>query len=212
MITLFLVTLAVVGPAWCSWLCYIGAWDNTLARTKKLARAPAPPGLPGLRGRRWPLRVATLAGTVAAALGLRAAGVPGPWAAALALVFGGLGVVVMFLASRATGTLVHCTAYCPLGLVAVLLGRLSPHRLRITAACTDCGACTRACRYDALSPADVTRRRPGLSCTLCGDCLPSCRHGALVHRFPGLSPSASRALFLVLVVTLHAVTLGVARI
>jgi len=96
--------------------------------------------------------------------------------------------------------------------VAAVLGKISPHRLRITDACTDCGACTRACRYDVLSPRQVARRRPGLSCTLCGDCLASCRHGALQHRLLGLSPAVSRTVFMVLVVSFHAMTLGVARI
>jgi ferredoxin len=205
MITLFLVTVVLVGPAWCSWLCYIGAWDSSLARRRRLARAP--------RGRGWPwLRVGLLVGTVAVALGLRAGGASGPTAAAVGLGFGGLGVLVMWLGSRRTGTLVHCSYYCPLGLVAAVLGKVSPHRLRITDACTDCGACTRACRYDALSASRVARRRPGISCTLCGDCLASCRHGALQHRLLGLPPAVSRTVFVVLVVSFHAVTLGVARI
>ena len=28
MLFLFLSTVLIVGPAWCSWLCYVGAWDN----------------------------------------------------------------------------------------------------------------------------------------------------------------------------------------
>jgi len=108
--------------------------------------------------------------------------------------------------------MVHCTAYCPIGFLAVVGGRMSPFRVRIRQGCTDCGACTVACRYDALRPEDVARRRPGGSCTLCGDCLKSCRGGFLEYRFPGLSTETSRRVFFAVVAALHAVFLGVARI
>ncbi|MDP2915890.1 MAG: hypothetical protein Q8O91_10610 [Candidatus Aminicenantes bacterium] len=49
-------------------------------------------------------------------------------------------------------------------LVAGLLGRLNPFRPKIEAACTDCLACRQFCRYDALTPEDIARRRPGISC------------------------------------------------
>ena len=78
--------------------------------------------------------------------------------------------------------------------------------------CTECGRCTAACRYRALEPAHIRRRRPGLTCSLCGDCLAFCPESALSYRFFGLSPEAARRLFLVLAVSLHAVFLGVARI
>ena len=32
---LFVTTLLIVGPAWCSHLCYIGAWDNAAALNKR---------------------------------------------------------------------------------------------------------------------------------------------------------------------------------
>jgi polyferredoxin len=117
----------------------------------------------------------------------------------------------MLLVSSRLGIMVHCTAFCPLGLVSNLLGKLSPWRMRIDAACTRCSACARICRYGALANADFERGRPGLTCTLCGDCLKACRQASLFYRFPGLSPEASRQAFLVLVVSLHAVFLGVAR-
>ncbi len=130
----------------------------------------------------------------------------------LAAGFGLGGVAVMATATRRTGTMAHCTTWCPLGAVATLLGRLHPFRVRMDASCTACGVCSLACRYDALRPADIEARRPGVSCTLCGDCVGACPHGSMGYRFPGLTPNAARTLFLVLAVTLHAVFLGVARI
>jgi ferredoxin len=204
MLVLFAVTVVLVGPAWCSHLCYIGAWDSAAAHR---LRRPQP--LP-----RWRhgARAAVLVLVVGAALGLRWAGVPGTVAAALAAAFGLGGVAVMLLWSRRRGAMAHCVTYCPMGLVAVLLGRISPFRLRVHSDCDACGACALACRYGALGPEDIRRHRPGQACTLCGDCLGRCRSLCLQYRCAGLGPEAARALFLVLVVSAHAAFLGVARL
>jgi len=93
-----------------------------------------------------------------------------------------------------------------------VLGKLSPFRVRIVSACNECGACTHFCRYDALSMEDIRRRRPGWSCTLCGDCLRACHDRFLEYRVLGLHGDAARAVFLTLVVPLHATFLGVARL
>ncbi len=204
MLILFASTVALAGPAWCSWLCYVGAWDGLAASGRK----PAGP-LPAWR---WPLRLALLGLAVAAALALRALGADTLTAVWIAAGFGLLGVGIMVFVSRRLGVMAHCSAWCPIGPLGNLLGRLNPFRVRMTGDCTKCGACARACRYDALTPADIERGRPGLSCTLCGDCVGACRHTAMEYRFPGLTPAASRALFLALVAGLHAAFLGVARI
>lgn len=201
---LFALSVLLVGPAWCSFLCYIGAWEERLSRRHAGPPRPLPRAL--AKGR-W----ATLGLTAAAGLGLRAAGVPAAAAALLAAAFGLAGVGIMVFVSARRGTMVHCTAYCPLGLASDLLGRLSPWRLRIGPGCTRCGACRRVCRYGALAASDIERGRPGLSCALCTDCLAVCRPGAITLRFPGLSAEASRRAFVVLVAGLHAVFLGVAR-
>lgn len=204
MVILFGATLLLVGPAWCSHLCYIGAWDHALAGK----------GAPRARPGRWQpwLRWGLLGAVVMGALGLRAAGASAVLAAVAAAAFGLVGVALMLLWSRRTGTLVHCTWYCPVGALACGLGRVSPHRIRLSDSCTACGSCQKVCRYDALSEADIARHRPGPSCTLCGDCVGACKHDAIGYRFPGLSANGSRALFLTLVVSLHAVFLGVARL
>jgi polyferredoxin len=157
-------------------------------------------------------QAASLALVAAVAVGLREAGVDSYTAAWFGLGFGFAGVGIMATLSRTKGVMVHCTSYCPIGLVATWLGRLNPFRVRLNDRCTECGLCRPACRYDALSMDDIRRRRPGTSCTLCGDCLAPCRHGAMEYRFPGLTPSAARAVFLVLAASLHAVFLAVARI
>jgi polyferredoxin len=201
---LFFATVLLVGPAWCSYLCYIGSWDLNSAVARKRPR-------PLKVNRLW-IRSGIVVGVVGVALALRWFGVNGTVATLLGLAFGVVGVGVMVVASRRVGVMVHCTMYCPIGLAADVLGKLSPFRLRITDGCTDCGACTLKCRYDALRPEDIDARRPGLTCTLCGDCLSSCKGRSIEYRFGGLAPRTARIVFLVLVVSLHAVFLGVARI
>jgi len=202
---LYLSTLLLVGPGWCSHLCYIGAADDACARLgRKIPRR--------LPGRLVYWRLATLALAAGLATGFRAMGVGTAVAVASAAVFGLIGLGVMATASRAAGVMVHCTMFCPIGLIGNVLGRISPWRVRIGPGCDGCGRCSRACRYLALSPADLARGRPGLSCTLCGDCVGACPSGRIGFRFPGLSPDAARRAFLTLVVALHAVFLGVARL
>ncbi len=201
---LFLAAVVLVGPAWCSFLCYIGAWDAALA-----ARRPRPLELPAwMRWGRW----ITLPGVVLAALGLRLAGAPPLAATAAAAAFGLVGVGIMLTMSRRYGTMAHCTAWCPMGLAATLLARLHPLRIRIGKECTECGRCRTACRYGALAADDIRRRRPGPNCTLCGDCVESCHGGWIGYRFPGLSPRAARLVFIALAAALHTAFLGLARI
>ena len=201
---LFLFTIVLVGPAWCSHLCYVGAWDGLAARARRRA---------GRLSRGWSiLRFAIFAATPVVAVLLRLLETGGRGAAAVAVGFGVFGLAVMVVFSRRSGVMVHCSSICPLGVAGNLLGRISPFRLRIAGSCTDCGRCLPSCRYQALSPESIRNRRPGYTCTLCGDCLASCDRGALGYAWLGVSPAASRLLFLTLVVSLHAVFLGVARI
>jgi NAD-dependent dihydropyrimidine dehydrogenase PreA subunit len=92
-----------------------------------------------------------------------------------------------------------------------LLGRLNPFRVRIGPGCTRCGACTPACRYQALEPAHLAAGRPGLTCALCGECLPRCPGRHLGYHLPGLSPERARRAFLALIVALYAAFLGLGR-
>lgn len=221
MLGLFAATLALVGPAWCSHLCYVGAWDMTLAgKTKK----PAP-----LPKRLKTARLGLAALVFASAWALRLAGVSGWTAFWLAAGFGVAGLAVMLLASRRQGVMVHCAAFCPLGVLSNLFGRLSPFRITLETSCTRCGSCSRTCRYDALRPEDLAAGRPGLSCSLCGDCLPACptsRNSRNVfegereigYRFLGRTSISAfgvrvgaRDLFVGLVAGLYALFLGTAR-
>ena len=201
---LFLSTIILVGPAWCSHLCYIGGWDGLAASNKKRSSTLGP---------LWTkLRIATLVATPLVALLLRLLKVDGIVAGVVAISFGVFGIGIMTLLSTRRGVMVHCTAFCPLGLAGNILGKISPFRLRIKSSCTKCGLCVPQCRYNALDMVKISKRRPGFSCTLCGDCLGACRDNAIAFTFLGLNERNARALFLTLTISLHAVFLGVARI
>jgi NAD-dependent dihydropyrimidine dehydrogenase PreA subunit len=201
---LFGVTVLLAGPAWCSYLCYIGAWDNLAAQN-----SPRPQEMPTWTRK---LRLGILSGVVLLSLLLRFAGLPISLALGLAITFGLIGIGLMVLLSRKNGIMTHCIAYCPMGLIANWLGKLSPFRIKLADGCTECQACHFACRYDALSADDIQKRRPGSTCTLCGDCLPSCKGNWIHYSLLNFNAEKSRRIFLTLIIALHAVFLGLARI
>jgi ferredoxin len=200
---LFASTLLLVGPAWCSHLCYIGAWDNTMAI--KTRPGDIPIWAPVLR---WSI----LFFVVLTALGLRLLHVPTLTALIMAGMFGLAGIGVMVFISRKRGRMVHCTVFCPIGILSNYLGKIAPWRIRISSACTGCTACLPTCRYNALDMEALAQGKPHITCTLCGDCVSSCKHGALTYSAPLLGSDMARTVFLIIVTTLHTVFLAVARI
>lgn len=201
---LFVSTVLLSGPAWCSHLCYFGAIDN-LAAGGKTHRGP-------IRNK-WALKSTVALLVVFGAIVLRLMKVPVLTVTLVAAGFGVIGLGLILLISKREGRMVHCTSYCPIGTVVNLTRFVNPFRMLIDKnSCTDCMACTRLCKYDALNKADILARKPGLTCTLCGDCVSSCHAGSIHYKFWHLSPGASRNLYLVITITLHAVTLAMARI
>ncbi len=204
MLILFAATVILAGSAWCSHLCYIGSWDNMASLSMK-----RPKSLPiGWRSLRYGIFILI----ILSALLFRYLRISSMVATGIALIYGLAGVGIMIFISRRNGVMTHCTIYCPVGLAADILGRLSLFRLRFKSNCDECGACQYSCRYHALEQDDIQRKKPGLSCTLCGDCLSACPKDALQYKFLGLSPHTARMVFIVLIVSLHAVFLGVARL
>ncbi len=98
----------------------------------------------------------------------------------------------MVVFSRRRGTMVHCTVYCPIGLVGDWLGKLNPFQIRIEpSACTECMVCARVCRYGALELSDICAGKPSLTCTLCTDCMADCPTSNIQVAFPGLLSAAA---------------------
>jgi len=201
---LFLSTLLVVGPAWCSHLCYIGAWDNLACRGTRPEKIKS-------KFQTSFSRLIILAVIVLTVLFFRVNGVNEKVLILAGAVFGIIGVLIMALVSRKKGIMIHCTAYCPLGILSNYLGRLSLFRIKIGEGCTSCGLCTKECRYGALGQENLNNKKTGITCTLCGDCLSSCKNSHIYYSFPGLTPEKARMLFITIVVSLHAAFLGIAR-
>lgn len=204
MTLLFISTVILSGPAWCSHLCYFGAIDG-VASGSATRKGP-------IRNK-WALKTTVVLLVVVAAILLRWMKVPVLTATLIAGGFGVIGLGMILLVSRKEGRMVHCTAYCPIGTIVNLVRFINPFRMRIDDnSCTDCMACTRFCKYDALNLGDIQARKPGLSCTLCGDCISSCSSGSIQYKFPGLSPGTARNLYLLITISLYASTLALARI
>lgn len=203
MTILFLSTILLSGPAWCSHFCYFGALDS-MGSGKKRRRTTL--------GRIWQLKLPFLVLIIAITIMLRIFKVDTLIATYLAVGFGVLGLLIILIYSSRTGTMVHCLVWCPIGTVVSGLKHVNPFRLKITDSCTNCMRCTHHCKYDALRKDDILRRKPALTCTLCGDCISSCHVGSLQYKFLSLSPAASRYLYLGITITLHAMTLALAKI
>lgn len=201
---LLAATIVLSGPAWCSYLCYFGSWDALASA--KLGK----PVISVTNIKRF--RYLALVLVVAFAAGMKYAGAR-PFTAALGgIIFGITGIGIMTFISREKGIMVHCTAFCPIGLIVNYAGKISPFRLKIAEECTGCGVCSSVCRYGALASSDLKKGKPGLTCTLCGDCISSCKRGYLSYSFFNLSPENARVIFTVIVISIHSVFLGLAMV
>lgn len=204
MLILFCVTVVIVGPAWCSYLCYIGAWDDRMSR---MASALKP--LPAWVGK---VRAGIFALTMILPLMMRFAGFSPLNALFVAMGFGLLSVAVMIIFSAGYGTMVHCSSFCPMGLFGNFLGRLSLFRIRIASNCCECMHCTKYCRYNALSEDNIRNRAVGSSCTLCGDCLAGCRSESIGYQLALVNSATARKIFVTLIISMHSIFMAVARI
>lgn len=203
MTILFLSTIILTGPAWCSQLCYFGAFDSLAAigKTRK-----------GTIKYKTAMKTSLLFLIIMATLVLRWLNVPLLAATITAVGFGLGGIVVMILFSRRAGKMIHCVLYCPIGTMVSLFKPVNPFRLTIDSNCNLCMKCTTYCKYDALGTSAIHGKKPSYSCTLCGDCLAACHSGSIKYRFFKLKPETARNLYLFLTVSLHAVFLALARI
>lgn len=201
---LFLSTVILSGPAWCSQLCYFGAFDNIAAYSKKLGSKRVL--------YRDSIKNSFLVLFLIVIIVLRIFNAPLLWAVVGAAIIGVIGLLMIVFLSPAKGKMIHCIAWCPIGTLIQYLKFVNPFRIRIQQDCTECMICTTKCPYDALNKEDILKRKPGLTCTYCGDCLHSCRDNFIEYKFLSLSPEKARNLWLIVTVIIHAVFMGLARI
>jgi len=203
MTILFLSTIILSGPAWCSHLCYFGAFDGLASRGKSKR---------GALKNKIAIKSTILFLIIAAVILLRWFNVPVLWATLLAVAFGIGGIAVMIFISRKQGRMIHCVMYCPIGSIVNIFRYANPFRMYIDDKCSLCMKCTSFCKYDALNPKDIRNKKPSFSCTLCGDCLAACRDNSIKYKYLRFSPAAARNLYLFFTISLHAVFMGMARI
>ena len=203
MTILFLSTIIITGPSWCSFLCYFGAFDATAAAFR---------GRPTAIKHLWYKKGSVLFITIVIAIALRIAGVSPVVTTLTAISAGVAGVAIMLIWSRRRGMMVHCLTWCPAGTVVNILRHVNPFSLTISKSCDGCMRCSAVCHYDALGSSDIERGKPGLTCTLCGDCVAVCGERSIGYKLFSLSPEKSRKVFLAIVLTVHTLFLGLARI
>lgn len=203
-----LVATVLAGSAWCSHLCYFGPFDGILSGNKAVA-APGPALSAALKYGRMGMLVAGALGAYALGrLGLDMRAI-----VSIAIVYAFVSLAIMAWFSRKQHAMVHCTTFCPMGLLVNWLGRLNPWRIRVdTQRCNACGACEKVCRYYAITPESRAQGKTLSRCSLCRDCLGVCGQKALFLRCPGLSASHSHALFVGIVSVLHGIFLNVAMV
>jgi polyferredoxin len=203
MTILFLSTIVLTGPAWCSQLCYFGAFDNLASRGKTSKEILKHKGA---------IKYTVLFLVIAMAIILRWLNVSMLLSTILAIAFGVAGILIMIIFSMKKKKMVHCALYCPVGTVVNIFKHVNPFRLYIDQSCTLCMNCTKFCKYDALNLKDIKNAKPSVACTLCGDCLAGCHHDSIKYKFLKLNPEQSRNLYLILTISLHAACIALARI
>lgn len=200
---LFISTVILTGPAWCSQLCYFGAFDNLAARTKKK---------PSVLKKVFLLKNTILFVFIIAVILLRFFNVSSNRAALLGGAFGITGLFIILFLSPKKGSMIHCVMYCPIGTLVSYLKFINPFRMYIDTYCDGCMVCTKHCKYDALTKEDIKRKRPGLTCTYCGDCIQSCHTESIKYKLFGLTSDKARNIYLIITISVFVVFLGVARI
>lgn len=207
MLILFAVSIALVGSAWCSHLCYFGAWDATVSRLgqkRNGGTAKAPAWLPYTA----PMMLGV---TVLVALALRLYGAPTQAAVMAGLSLGLLCIPASLFISARYGVDGYCVGVCPLGVLARRLRPVQAWRLVFTEHCTQCQRCISACTSMAIDVAALQRGEPHSTCTLCRRCMDVCRHDGCAVSFAFGLVSASQAdkVFTVLLASIHSLFLGI---
>lgn len=201
---LFLGTLILTGPAWCSQLCYFGALDNLSARKNN----PQKGRIKILKG----IKFTFIFLVILVTLLLRWLNISLFISTLLAVSFGIGGILVILLLSSRKGKMIHCLVWCPIGTIVNYGKYINPFRMYIESSCTFCMKCTSHCNYDALNPGDIKSGKPGITCTYCGDCLSACHAGSIKYKFLRMKPENARRFYLFLTISFHAVFLALGRI
>jgi polyferredoxin len=112
MTLLFISTVLLTGPVWCSHLCYFGAFDN-LSSAGKTHKGK-------LRHKRT-IKATLLLLIIASTILMRWFNIQVLITTLIAIGFAVIGIFVMVVYSHKKRKMVHCTGYCPIGTVVNIL-------------------------------------------------------------------------------------------
>jgi len=206
MAILFISTILLVGPGWCSYLCYFGTLDYHASKPAKLHRHLRPKHLHLIKTTGFFI-------IVLSAILLRLFKISNHTTVLIASIFALMGISIMLLLSLRKKRMYHCTMYCPIHSSAIILKYLNPFRIRVdTNKCKRCMKCVNVCKYFAIFPKDIENGKPNIMCTYCGDCITVCNDNAIQYSFFGNSSYKTRNLYLIIITIVHTVFLGLARI
>ncbi|OFY21037.1 MAG: hypothetical protein A2W98_01385 [Bacteroidetes bacterium GWF2_33_38] len=204
MVILLIANIIISGPAWCSQLCYFGAFDNWAASKNKYSKFTIK--------NIWAYKHVILLIFVLGTILLRFFDVSIDTAIIFGSVFGTIGLLILLILSLQKGKMIHCVAYCPIGTIVSYLKFINPIRMYIDQSCTNCMKCTTSCNYIALEKENIERKVIGVTCTYCGDCLATCKSNSIKYKAFGIKSENVRYIYLTITVSLYVVFLAVARI
>lgn len=202
MTILFLSTVLLAGPAWCSQFCYFGAIDGLASKRKNSKPI----------NHLWKMKWVILLLVVLVSILARIFNVSAGTAAWVGGIFGVIGVLVIVILSARMGAMVNCIVYCPVGTVVSVLKVINPIKITVSPHCTLCMKCVPECKYNALDITALKNGKPQLHCTNCGDCVSACKTDFIYYKLGKLNPNIARNVYLFITVSIHVVFLGLARI
>lgn len=198
-------SLILIGPAWCSWLCYFGPLDLIAAgKNKNPTKISIQTTII--------LRIILMCLLITIPLLLRFVNANIMFATVMGILYGITGIYIMIKLSKNKGVMIHCTSYCPIGLINTIIGKINPFRIKIKTSCIKCNKCINVCKYGALSQQTLYEGAPDLRCTLCGDCVFCCVGEHIQYSFLSLSPQISKKIFITIIIIIHTLFLGFGRI
>ncbi|MCX7726879.1 MAG: 4Fe-4S binding protein [Chitinispirillaceae bacterium] len=203
---LLLTSIILVGPAWCSWLCYFGPLDLFFSKKSNNKKLTIPLKATIIS------RIIILLLLIIVPIVLRILKVKILITYAVGVLYGIIGVLVMIKFSRSRGIMVHCTSYCPIGLITTIIGKINPFRIKIKNSCIKCNKCINICKYDALNKKTLVKGSPDIRCTLCGDCIASCVGNHIEYSIFSLQTKIAKKIFITSIVILHTLFLGFGRV
>lgn len=203
MVFLFLSTVVLTGPAWCSHLCYFGGIDNAVAGQKHNKTSWR---------QKYRIKYGFFFLIIFGTILFRIFNIDEFYALVGGIIIGIIGILLIAIVSARKGKMANCILFCPVGTLVMYLKYINPMRMYIDYSCTNCGICSSVCNYDALTIADIKNRKPGLTCTYCGDCLSVCHKNAIKYKLFNLNAVKARKVFLFITVSFHAIFMALARI